>query len=336
MYITRCNILEMPRNSLFQYAIQKVKCYILNIFYNSNKNWSEIGNFQKAIFLGDSSSISKDTLNRFKNSGTLHLFAVSGLHVGLLYIILNFSISFLSKKRFFNEILVVFILFVYLNIVEFPPSAVRAFLMVACWQLSKVFFKKSNALSSLFLSAVFVLFLNPYLIMTIGFQLSYTVVLSILVIHLLTTKHIQVQKRNVNLIISYFLTSYAAFCGSTLLVFDNFQLIVPGAILINIIIIPFIFLSQIFIFTNLIISFFFDFSLINYIIEFLYKILLFVLDKFTLENITFIKFDNKLGVNNVVHLIYPFLFFLFFYKKTFLFFNLFLYIVIPLLLIFIF
>ena len=73
MYITRCNILEMPRNSLFQYAIQKVKCYILNIFYNSNKNWSEIGNFQKAIFLGDSSSISKDTLNRFKNSGTLHL-----------------------------------------------------------------------------------------------------------------------------------------------------------------------------------------------------------------------------------------------------------------------
>ena len=59
----------------------------------------------------------------------------------------------------------------------------------------KSFFKKSNALSSLFLSAVFVLFLNPYLIMTIGFQLSYTVVLSILVIHLLTTKHIQVQKK---------------------------------------------------------------------------------------------------------------------------------------------
>ena len=80
--------------------------------------------------------------------------------------------------------MILIILVLYLYVVEYPPSAVRALLMIISWQFSQLISKKQNSVSSLMLSCYVVLLHDPRSIMDIGFQLSYSVVLSILIISL--------------------------------------------------------------------------------------------------------------------------------------------------------
>ena len=108
----------------------------------------------------------------FQNSGTLHLFAVSGLHIGFIYLIIKFLISLVTYNRYISEIVVAVILFIYLDMVNYPPSALRACMMINSWQLSIIFFKRKSALCSLSTSCLLILINDPSSLMEIGFQLS--------------------------------------------------------------------------------------------------------------------------------------------------------------------
>ena len=88
LYIDRCIIIKSGRKfSIIDFIIEPLSTYISNIFEKSKKVNEELIEFQKAIFLGKTNMVNDDILNAFKYSGTMHLFAVSGLHVGFIYII---------------------------------------------------------------------------------------------------------------------------------------------------------------------------------------------------------------------------------------------------------
>ena len=305
IFIDRFTILKNQKSfRIISKITDSIRTYIENIFQVSSHIDSNLIGFQKAIFLGNSKSISKSSYDNFKFSGTLHLFAVSGLHIGFIYIIFKKLISFLLIRGILSEIIITFILIIYLYIVEHPPSAVRAVLMIFLWQLSVIFFKKKNPISTLLLSCFIALIVDPRLLNNIGFQLSYTVVLSILIF----TKKINNNDERKSSFKSLFIVSYAAFCGSFLLILDYFQMIVPGSILINTILFPSVFIIIITIFINLIINL----SFLNYIIFFNYKIIIFITNKFSLEGVTYFKFDEQILLNNTLHLLYPITFFYYF------------------------
>jgi hypothetical protein len=92
------------------------------------------------------------------------------------------------------------------------------------------------------------------------------------------------------------------------LILDYFQIIVPGSILNNTILFPSVFIIIITIFINLIINL----SFLNYIIFFNYKIIIFITNKFSLEGVTYFKFDEQILLNNTLHLLYPITFFYYF------------------------
>ena len=299
LIINRCMILDIKKKkSNIDYIILPLKNYIINILSKSSKINPNLMVFQNGVFLGKTENISKSVYDVFKFSGTLHLFAVSGLHIGFIYVIFKKVFSFIFKQRVVTEILVAIMLILYLHIVDHPPSAVRALIMINSWQISQIVFKKKNSVSSLILSCFIVLFWDPTSIMDIGFQLSYTVVLSILVIRLnLREKDkIKIFKIKNSLIISY-----AAFCGSFLLIFDYFQIIVPGSIFINILVVPFVFVTINCIFINLIISS----DILNYIIYFNYEFIIFITNSLSFDGITFFQFENHVPLHNITHILYP-------------------------------
>jgi competence protein ComEC len=306
LVISRCRILfKKEKKSIIDNIIIPLRKYIINTLDKSSNINPDLVHFQNGIFLGKTENISEGVYNVFKFSGTLHLFAVSGLHIGFIYVIFKKVFSYIFEQRITIEVLITIILILYLYLVNHPPSAVRALLMINSWQVSQIIFKKKNSISSLILSCFVVLLWDPGSIMEIGFQLSYTVVLSILIIRLNLRKK---EKKQNSKIKDSLIISYAAFCGSFLLIFDYFQIIVPGSIFINILLIPFIFIVINCIFINLI----FTTEFLNYVIYFNYKSIILITNSLSYSGLTFFQFDDHVPLHNISHIMYPISLFIFF------------------------
>ena len=312
--LNRCTLIETKISDVNRLRFTDKLSNFFKRSFNKFKSINpEIRGFLHAIFLGEKTLLTDEQLNIFSRSGTLHLFAVSGLHIGFLYVIFKYLLMFIFHKRTIVEISVAIVLLIYLEIISYPPSGMRACIMIFFWQLSSLLFKKKNAYSSLCWSCLFLLIINPSNIISIGFQLSYTVVLTILIFNY----HINLSINNSVPSISSFIknsliVSYSAFCGSFLLIYDHFDIIVPISILINIIAIPISFIFIIFVFCMLIFQNFIDIQIFGEVFLFLYTLLKSIIILLSHENISFFLIKTKVDLNNLVHFLYPIFFLIYF------------------------
>ncbi len=134
-----------------------------------------------AMLLGYRQELSPEVIENFSKTGVSHLIAISGLHIAIIAGILFFFLMFLGisrQKSFWPGIL---ILFLYILMIGFRASAVRAFLMGAILFYALKIGRLKNSLNALILSAVILLIINPKLLLfDIGFQLSFLAVFGIL------------------------------------------------------------------------------------------------------------------------------------------------------------
>lgn len=134
----------------------------------------------RALLLGERELLPGQVEELFRKTGLGHLLAVSGLHVGILSLFLWRFFLFLGwTKRQAAYPIILFMGF-YMVMCGLRPSIVRASLVVIFYCLSKIFDKKIQLLDLTGLSALLLLFMNPFLLFEVGFQLSYLVYLSIL------------------------------------------------------------------------------------------------------------------------------------------------------------
>lgn len=139
-----------------------------------------------ALTLGYKQELDAETTSSFAVAGAMHVLAVSGLHVGILYMLVNTMLKFLNRfkrGRIIRLVLIVVILFGYAGLTGMSASVFRAatmFSFVAWGQASK---RSTNIYNTLAASALVLLIFDPYLIMQVGFQLSYAAVLGIVIIH---------------------------------------------------------------------------------------------------------------------------------------------------------
>ncbi len=140
----------------------------------------------KALVLGQRQGLDDDLLKNYAASGAIHVLAVSGLHVGLIYLILMTllqRIPFPSKHRKWSITLIcISILFVYALLTGLSPSVFRAFVMFSFFAIAKAIKRKTNSYNVLAASALVLLLVDPYLLMSVGFQLSYLAVIGIIYI----------------------------------------------------------------------------------------------------------------------------------------------------------
>jgi len=128
------------------------------------------------LILGYRADLSKETLAAYSKTGTIHALSVSGMHVGIIYIMLNWLLSFLDKKsagRIFKVLLICSLIWYYALLTGFSPSVLRSAVMLTAYILAKQFQRSSNSYNILSFTAFCLLVYNPFLIWDVGFQLSF-------------------------------------------------------------------------------------------------------------------------------------------------------------------
>lgn len=140
----------------------------------------------KAMLIGNTRDLSDETRDRYNRSGISHILAISGLHVGIITLLLNLLFGFLRsyRGRIVRAVLIIGILWGYALLTGLSDSVCRAALMFSFFQLMLAG-KRSRYLSFNFLFATAFVFMaiDAESITRIGFQLSYMAVLSILLFH---------------------------------------------------------------------------------------------------------------------------------------------------------
>ena len=139
-----------------------------------------------ALTLGQKENLTPKLKAAYSSAGAMHVLAVSGLHVGIIYLVLNFLLSALNKIKNGKEVKAVFLIisiWMYALITGFSPSVIRAATMFTFMILAVSFKRKSNIYNTLFLSALCILLYEPFMILEVGFQLSYLAVIGIIYLH---------------------------------------------------------------------------------------------------------------------------------------------------------
>ncbi len=154
---------------------------ILNLYIQNGIKEHELS-LLSAITLGYKQEMSDNLSQSFTAAGAIHVLAVSGLHVGIIYIICNSLLLFITKIKYGKEIrmiIIIAILWMFAFIAGLRPSVVRAAFMFSLIQIGISINRPSNIYNTIAVSAFFILLINPLQITEIGFQLSYLAVTGI-------------------------------------------------------------------------------------------------------------------------------------------------------------
>ena len=146
-----------------------------------------------ALILGSKDELDFEVKQAYATAGAMHVLAVSGLHVGIIFLILNTLLSILdtSKKgRTVKAIILLIALWSYALLTGLSPSVLRAATMFSFVIMGTVLNRKSSIYNTLAASAFFLLIINPNLLFEVGFQLSYIAVLGIVYLQPLIYKRI--------------------------------------------------------------------------------------------------------------------------------------------------
>ncbi|MEO0202389.1 MAG: ComEC/Rec2 family competence protein [candidate division WOR-3 bacterium] len=133
-----------------------------------------------ALILNNRQFLPYEIRNAFAETGMYHLIAISGLHIGIIFAIISFFLSIFYIPRKLNFIISTIIIFFYVMLLDFIPSAFRAFLFALIFSIANLTERKVNMLNVWGLSFLINLLISPTQIYDIGFQLSYFAVLGII------------------------------------------------------------------------------------------------------------------------------------------------------------
>lgn len=222
--------------SLGEKARNKIESALKRYSFSSNQL-----ELIQALLLGQKQNVDPETYDNFSKAGVVHILAVSGLHVGILLLILQFMTKGLLRIKFglfIRGVLVLFGIWGFAMLAGFSPSVLRAAVMFSFLSVALNYRRKTSAVNTLALSAVFLLIINPYFIFQVGFQLSYMAVLSIVTMQPRLFKLYQPKyflDRKIWAIITVTLTAQLGVLPLSLYYFHQF----PGLFLLsNLIILP--------------------------------------------------------------------------------------------------
>lgn len=133
-----------------------------------------------AMTLGDKSALSGSMREAYSLAGASHILALSGMHLGVIYLLLSMLLSG-RRRRLLGECLLLMAIWSYVFIVGMPSSVVRSALMISVYGLVGLTGRSRMSVNALAFAAVVLLVANPLALFDIGFQLSFAAVAFILV-----------------------------------------------------------------------------------------------------------------------------------------------------------
>ena len=139
----------------------------------------------EALVLGQRQNVDPIITKNFRDAGVIHILALSGLHVGIILLILQFALRWMQSIRYgkiLQTVLIIILLWCFALITGMSPSILRAVTMFSFVAIGMSMNRKRSVFHSLTISAFLLLLFDPRLLFQVGFQLSYTAVLAIVLL----------------------------------------------------------------------------------------------------------------------------------------------------------
>ncbi len=270
-YLLRKGIKSVLLNSRIDSVISQP--YSLNKFYFSirksiNKRINKCvdkpyNSLIMGFLLGEKGELDYELLERFRQLGIIHVLAVSGLHVGFIFMVLNLISQLFRLNPFYKFILITIGLVIYMGITGYPSSVIRAGTLGILYSYAQYRQKIPDIWNILAWTAFLMLILNSNSLFNVGFQLSFGAVSGIIFVmnqfnYLKEKYHFNYKSRIIRyslLFIEGMVASSGALLGTFIPVAFHFHEMSLIGIFFNIIIIPLTFLMVIFGIITIIISF---------------------------------------------------------------------------------
>ena len=170
---------------------------VLDILRKNMQGHDDQLSIAEALLIGYTQDLDKDLVQAYSNTGVVHIIAISGMHLALIYVMLVWifnKIPFIKRSKIIKVIFILSCLWLFSLLTGGAPSILRAAVMFSCIVIGENFAKKASVYNSIAASAFILLCYNPYFLWDVGFQLSYLALLSIVIFqkpiyHLLYVKN---------------------------------------------------------------------------------------------------------------------------------------------------
>jgi competence protein ComEC len=167
------------------YISYQLRSYLISILKEAS-NDRNIYSVASALLVGYEEDLEQPLLKAYAASGALHVLSVSGMHVAIIYKVLEWILGFLMKMKRGRHLyypLIIAVIWFYALLSGLSPSVLRAAMMLSVIITGKWILKPSAVFNTLAVSCFLLLVTNPFLITEVGFQLSLLAVIGIVVIH---------------------------------------------------------------------------------------------------------------------------------------------------------
>jgi len=184
VYLTPIDFVTLPGKDTKAYKsfIFKSRRWTISVM-RKYINGEEEQSLAEALLIGYKDDLDKNLVQSYSNTGVVHVIAISGLHLGIIYWLLLFITKSLKRKqvRWLRFIIIIAVLWGFSLLAGAQPSVLRSAVMFTAIALSTVLDKRTSIYNTLCMSAFLLLCCNPFWLWDVGFQLSYAAVLSIII-----------------------------------------------------------------------------------------------------------------------------------------------------------
>ena len=177
-------LLNGSSKNWFKQFIFSARAYVLGVLRRSMGSAKDEQGIAEALLIGYTNDLDKDLVQAYSNTGVVHIIAISGMHLALIYLLLVWlfaKIPVINRSKWLQLLLILSCLWLFSILTGASPSVLRAAIMFSFIAVGKNFFKQASIYNSLAASAFVLLCYDPYFLWAVGFQLSYLAVLSIVI-----------------------------------------------------------------------------------------------------------------------------------------------------------
>lgn len=178
-------VLEGPQGFDLYLSAQMITKYLVTILHENGLEGKEFA-VASALMLGQNDMLDAETLREYSGSGVMHILSVSGLHVGVIFLIINFLLGFMNKSRWqiwLKTIIILLTIWSYALLTGLSAPVMRASVMFTFVTVGNASNRYVHIINSLAVSAFLLLLINPLVISNVGFQLSYLGIIGIVFIN---------------------------------------------------------------------------------------------------------------------------------------------------------
>ena len=140
----------------------------------------------KALLFGLRNDLTREQKSDFIDAGTMHILAVSGLHVGIIFLLISSFIKTINHRipipKSLQLLVVLTVIWIFVLLTGAKASVLRAGIMFSVFAVGMSYFPKMQSLNTLACAAIFILAINPNHVFDVGFQLSFSAVAGILML----------------------------------------------------------------------------------------------------------------------------------------------------------